>query len=191
MAGETLPSMDEIADRLGFVAPDRSDRMAEKTSSSSGVYFLKGAPEEVNHYSLPGFSGRDSVFGVGHFAFSKINGFMTYSMNESLSDDPPSYDCFGTDQADRSEMVEYILFSLASKSAVDIADFNKVFDRDMESVFKESISRLSILHKGEIIDGRFLFHVRDLKERLVMALFFFEDSDIDGRIGNIRKEASE
>jgi len=123
------------------------------------------------------FSG--CIFGIGHGSRSRIHNMLEYRQIFNLSSEsllPLLIE--GRESNEREEMMKYIINSFSTSTEIDKRQFEKIFDKDINKVFLNTINFLKSLKAIEETNQKIILKVDYPPYKYVYASFFLRNNNV-------------
>jgi len=183
---ECLDEVSVLATNANYLVPDFSKLYLNHLLPSCWNYRDKYI-ESLKKSYVAGFEDNVSVFGIGKYAESKIDGVIKYRRTNEYGD-INSCVFSGLATSPRFEMIFFITKTLSIENKISLSEFKNLFNVDLLDVFKKEIKILLKL-KAVTIDSKSIhFSIENKKDRFLFLSCFYTDEEVKRYFENRKKK---
>jgi len=179
-------NIEPVLKEFGYVMDSSLDKLltAEVTLKKLNDQSFSGIGELYNDFS----NKKEALLGLGPSARSYIYGKLNYKQKPEirLKYDLLSDDYMGNKLELRDEMVKYIVKDVFDNQQIDLYKFKKIFNKDLEGVFKHEITALDKANKIFIRDDKLKFKYNNIEDLFKATIFFLDENQIINVMNNFR-----
>lgn len=183
---DCLSDISALATKANYFVPDFSKLYLNHLLPSCWHYRDKKI-EYLKKSYVAGFEDNVSVFGIGKYAESKIDGVIKYRRVNDYGD-IDSCVFSGLITSPRLEMIFYITKTLSIENFISLKKFKDLFNTDILIVFKNEIEMLSKLNAVKIDSESIHFSIENKKDRFFYLSFFYTDEEVKLYFENRKKK---